>query len=367
MQRIEFTPWLKTKALHLLNQSITSLNSLINEQTQIYKKEQVEYATETIPIDYLQFQLNRLLDSFKSNLLFEFHQASFNRKFICHHKIPIDKPIKLDNPLPSTLLEKAKIMAIAPLVQNLPQLAFLDIETDGLDISSSNILQVAIIKPIIHSQHDSLHHIMSWSRYFIPYEGYTEQDNKALHINHIGNDQLYGAFTMEEAASYIAHLLKDTIIIGYNINNFDIPILQRHLKAENCNLMHKFSIDLYPACWKNKKQKLQDALATYNIQPNENPHCALADAKCCIDLLSELIDKNELPNTEEDLLNLYNQPNNIWQHFKTLKIIEINSENSSYSHLLYSTPPSTQTIKRQLSESFLAQQKSMYKKLKTNE
>jgi DNA polymerase III epsilon subunit-like protein len=345
MQYTEFTSWFESKALLLLKQSIATLNNTIDQQTQIHKKEHIKNITNDLPNEYLEFQVTRCLESFKSNLLCELQQATCKRKFFTQDKYPVDMPIRLYSKR-TTLLEKAKLFAMAHTLENLPQLAFLDLETDGVNVQTTNILQVAIVKPIIHSKHDSLHQYKTWSSYIMPYLNYNEKDNGAFHINHIGDKELCSGPLMEDAAEYISELLKDTVIVGYNVNNFDIPILKRHLNAYEHPLHHKFSIDLYPACWKNKKQKLNDATLAYNLQSNPNPHDALADANCCVDLLSELIERNELPNNEEDLLDLFNSPNNIWQHFNKYKIIQVNEDHQSYSHLLYNTPPTTQQLKR---------------------
>src|SRR6266852_2763243 len=103
-------------------------------------------------------------------------------------KHSIDKPLKLLTG--NTLMQKAQMTAAAHVLHFLPQLAFLDIETDGTDINTANILQVAIIKPVIDPEHDSLSYFTTWSAYTLPWEGYTEKDNKAFHINHIGKEQL---------------------------------------------------------------------------------------------------------------------------------------------------------------------------------
>jgi len=261
-------------------------------------------------------------------------------------KKPIDKPIKFNTR--NTLMQRAKLTAVAHALHSLPQLAFLDIETDGTDINTANILQVAIIKPVIDPEHDSLSYFTTWSSYTLPWEGYTEKDNKAFHINHIGDKQLEKAIDIDDALMHIVFHLCHTVIVGYNVNKFDIPILKRHCDLFNEPLLYKYSIDLYPAIWKNKRQKLEDAIKAYNLPVNSNPHDAIADASCCIDLLSEVIERNELPNNEEDILELFSSSQNIWQNYGKNKIIDVNPDNKNYSHLLYQTPASS--LKRKLSQ-----------------
>ena len=85
------------------------------------------------------------------------------------------------------------------------------------------------------------------SIYVLPWKGYTEIDNDALKINHIGNKKLKIAIITEEALKLAANHLSHTVIMRYNVNNFDIPILQRHFKKYNLSLLHKYFIDLYLA------------------------------------------------------------------------------------------------------------------------
>jgi len=302
-----------------------------------------------LPIDYLQYQAERYINFFKTSLLSELQQACFNKKFTMKVKCPIDKPIKLL--ASNTLMQRAKISAVSHVLQSLPQLAFLDIETDGTNIQTANILQIAIVKPKIDSEHDTLSYITTWSSYVLPWEGYTQKNNTAYHINHIGDEQLKSALDIEEALMHAVYHLCHTVIVGYNVNQFDIPILKRHCDQHNEPLLYKFSIDLFPAIWKNKKQKLGDAIDAYNLPHNTNPHDATADASCCLELLSEILERHELPNNEDALLELFNSPQNTWQHYGRPKIINVNPDHKDYSHLLYQTPQTSQNnLKRKLSQ-----------------
>ena len=341
----EFSTWFQTNAIQQLQQSLEQFNHLMDEQVQVHKTE-YNPSTDQIPPEYLEYQVEKCLNAFKTNLLSQLQQACFTKKFTIGPKNPIEKPIKLFNK--TSLMERAKLSASAHILQALPQLAFLDIETDGTNINTANILQVAIVKPVVDLEHDTLSYLTSWSRYILPWEGYSQKDNKAYHINHIGDKELESALEIEEAIYDIAYHLENTVIVGYNVNQFDIPIIKRHLEKYQEPLLYKYSIDLYPAIWKNKKQKLEDAIKAYNLPINSNPHDAKADASCCMDLLYEVIERNELPGTEEEQLELFSSPYNIWQHFKKLKVIDINPNHKDYSHLLYPTP--TSSLKRKLSE-----------------
>src|SRR5712691_173698 len=341
----EFSTWFQAKAIQQLKQSMDQFNQLMDEQIQLYKTESKPSTDQILP-EYLEYQVERCLSAFKTSLLSELQQACFSKKFTIGIKNPIEKPVRLFTN--NTLMQKAKLSASAHILQALPQLAFLDIETDGTNINTANILQIAIVKPIVDLEHDNLSYITSWSSYILPWEGYGQKDNKAYHINHIGDKELEKALDIEEAVFDIGYHLENTVIVGYNVNQFDIPIIKRFCEKYQEPLLYKYSIDLYPAIWKDKKQKLGDAIKAYNLPINLNPHDATADASCCIDLLYEIIERNELQGNEEELLELFNSQQNIWQHFKKLKVIDINPNHKDYSYLLYPTP--TSSLKRKLSE-----------------
>ena len=315
-----FTKWFEVKANSLFKETLQNIFESMDEQVQLHNK---GYSTDkhNIPIDYLEYQIEHHFQRLKHRLLEHTIFKACGTNFTFKNKSPINKPVMLNND--NSMLQLAMLARSAHHLESLPQLAFLDIETDSVRVDTANILQVAIIKPIIDPTHESLHHFKSWVEYVSPYTGYTKEQNTAYEINKIGNKQLASAKPMRELSSIISEQLKNTIIVGYNCNSFDIPILKRHLEANDSQLLHKFSIDLYPACWKDKKQNLAAALDAYNIQQNPNPHDAKADASCCIDLLFELINNNILPPNEEELVTLFITQNNTWRS-KNLKVVEIN-------------------------------------------
>ena len=345
----DFSKWFHSKALQHLKHSLQQLNKIMDEQIQSYKMEEDIHPFDSIPPEYLKFHAESCINSFKINLLSELEKTCFNKKFSFDLKNPIDEPIKLKTK--NTLMQRAQMPLIASSLHSLPQLAFLDIETDGTNIRTANILQISIIKPIINIDHNSLSYFKTWSSYIKPWEDYSQIDNKAYHINHIGDKELENAIYIDEALINVTCQLLDTVIVGYNIHGFDLPIIKRDCEIYNEYLDYKYSIDLYPAIWKDKKQTLKDAIKAYNVPLNPNPHDATADASCCIDLLSEMIERNELPNNEEDLLDLFTSPNNLWQHhYGTKKVIETNPNNEDYAHLHPYLPTPASSLKRKLSQ-----------------
>ena len=344
---IDFNPWFNNMASKYYYEAMDDLFDTISKQVQIHNKEYNPDKTYNLPLNYLEHQIEKCFDQMKANALSELKTTSFNKTFTTKTPQPAFIPILL-NTTNITMFQIAKIAEASQHMEAIPSLAFLDLETDGLNIETANILQIAIIIPVINSQYESLHYFKTWSSYVKPHEGYKQIDNSAYHINHIGDKELETAPSLYEICQEVENLLKNKIIIGYNCNSFDIPILKRHLERNDCQLPHKFSIDLFPACWKNKKQTLADAIKAYNLKPNPNPHDALADASCCIDLLLKLIEEKELPNNEEELLDLYSSSKNTW-HKRKINVIEFN-QNFLVNHRSSDTPNTTSALKRRYSQ-----------------
>src|SRR5712691_3970699 len=76
--------------------------------------------------------------------------------------------------------------------------------------------------------------------YILPWEGYGQKDNKAYHINHIGDKELEKALDIEEAVFDIGYHLENTVIVGYNVNQFDIPIIKRFCEKYQEPLLYKY-------------------------------------------------------------------------------------------------------------------------------
>jgi DNA polymerase III alpha subunit (gram-positive type) len=318
---INFTLWFEAMATKQFKMTIKHLFKLLDEQTQLHTKEFRPTQPSELPMEYLEYQIKYWFQDLAHKVYFETISQPYPTKYHIINKHPLKKPVMLNTN--NSMIQIAKLSREITHYDSLPQLAFVDIETDALSIDTANILQVAIIKPMIHQQH-SMDHYKSWNKFILPYQGYNQKDNKAYNINQIGDKQLATAIPLSDVTNTISELLKNTVIVGYNCNSFDIPILKRHLETHSSQLLHKFSIDLYPACWKNKKQNLASAIDQYNLMMNPNPHDALADASCCIDLLFALVNNHELPGSENELLDLSTKPENSWNNRK-LKVIDVNT------------------------------------------
>jgi DNA polymerase III epsilon subunit-like protein len=317
---LEVMPWLIKTAIKDLEEHLDQIYSSLDEHTQILNKKFDPDNHTTLPQDYFELLLSRNLDNFKISIMETVKLKGYDKTFTMRNVQPIKKAVML-NKESDSLLDMVRLENISYYLQGFPQLAFLDIETDSVNIDTANILQVAIIKPVLDSNHTSLNHLETFNQYILPHPKYKQKDNLAYHVNKIGDKELSMAKPMSLVSDTISSFISNTIIVGYNSNKFDIPILKRHLEANNAQMFHRLSLDLYPACWKNSKQNLSSALEAHN-ETNFKPHDAASDASCCIELLTALLKKYMIPSNEEELICLFKQPRNTWKN--NLKVVEIN-------------------------------------------
>jgi uncharacterized protein YprB with RNaseH-like and TPR domain len=188
---------------------------------------------------------------------------------------------------------------------------FLDTETDGLNVHKNNILSICMIT--INMQPNPLYSDKPTEHLYLikPHQNYTiDQNSTASQIHKISQMNLNkNGLNLKIIGPTIVNLLTNKIIVGFNINSFDIPILRNNLKKHNITLPPLQTIDLYQAHYKLIKHNLQTALKNLNCYPipTNLQHTANADADACIRLLAEFTKKLKLP-TNKDSYNLSHMP-----------------------------------------------------------
>ena len=207
------------------------------------------------------------------------------------------------------------------------QLAFLDLETDSLDIQSANILQISLIKIQIEERSTTPFIIQDIiTTYVKPYEGYTiNESNPSFKINKITQQTIDQAPLFKQIASTISDGSVMKTIVGFNINQFDIPILKRHLHKFGEEPGWTHTIDTAQAFWKYYPSTLTNALKTLGIKDTFQIHNAKYDNLACIHILQNLIQNKHIPDNPKDFLNFIHQDTN-----KTRRSHIIEKNNSSH-------------------------------------
>jgi DNA polymerase III epsilon subunit-like protein len=226
----------------------------------------------------------------------------------------------IDNIVPSDhLLNTSNQKLLESAFGNFTRLAFVDLETDGLRTDQANILQIAISIPWFKQQRFEV-----FNTFTKPYEGYEIDINSAAYkTNKITQNDINKAPIFAKIAQEIAHVLGGVTIVGFNIHNFDIPILKRHLAANKIETSWTFTIDLAQVYWKNHSLNLSSALKEYQLDPIVDAHNALSDASACVRLMAAMVNCQQLPQSNKEIMNFIDGPQSNGR-YPNSKIITIN-------------------------------------------
>jgi uncharacterized protein YprB with RNaseH-like and TPR domain len=197
---------------------------------------------------------------------------------------------------------------------------FVDTETDGLSTYKSNLFSICLtsIKATDHHTFPltSKEHLF----YIKPNNSYSvNTDNQAYKINQISQTTLNSkGISLSSIASLILDLLTSRIVVGFDINSFDIPIIRNNVKRINITLPPLMTIDLYQAHHKIAKHDLSSALKDLRcyLIAQDSLHSANGDADACIRLLTAFTKDLQLPLTKNSYLS-HNNINNTHQIFQT--------------------------------------------------
>lgn len=326
---------------NIINNTTTSLISeleiqLISDTHTLFNERKIKHKHKNIQIQQAHFQhnVNILLDKFQSNIKTAVQNLAnqpptltLNMSLLktTPHLFKHTKwePSTL-NSSPKTLLQITSHDMIYNQLKDLQNnIIFIDTETDGLNTYKNNILSICLTtikmeQNILHSSNPQEHHF-----YIKPNKDYKINPNcPASQVHKISQTTLnQKGHYLTEIGPTIIKLLANKIAVGFNINNFDIPMIRNNLQRHNINLPPIKTIDLYQAHHKLIKHDLQSALKDllcYPI-PNHLQHSANADTDACIRLLAALTDKLNLPTNLNSYLNTHTQNYNKHSIFNTSK------------------------------------------------
>jgi DNA polymerase III epsilon subunit-like protein len=168
-------------------------------------------------------------------------------------------------------------------------LAFIDIETTGLNILEHEILEIGCIV--------TNHKLKILKEFEIKIKPeHLEKANKtSMKINHYDEEKWKNAYPLEKALKFFSLKVKNCIMIGQNVA-FDSAFLEYNFaKLKMVNTLHYHRLDTISIAWakfnKDKKFKhfsLREMCRYFSIE-NENPHSALSDARATYELYKKLM------------------------------------------------------------------------------
>jgi len=171
-----------------------------------------------------------------------------------------------------------------------------DVETTGVNIKIDRVVQFAAV---ILQRGVKPQAIQSYINpgFSIPAE--------ATAVHGITDDDVKDAPTFSSVAESIKNILSDAIIIGYNGNRYDIPLLDEEFRRSGVEFDIKSleSIDPYLIFVKNEPRDLSAAYKRFVGTELTGAHDAMVDTIATIQILTGQADEYEsVPNTISELV-----------------------------------------------------------------
>ncbi len=182
------------------------------------------------------------------------------------------------------------------MLQLIRPIAFLDLETTGVNLSTDRIVEIAIIK-INPDQTRVVKRKLINPEMAIP--------QQSIDIHGITNEMVKDAPTFKQAGNEIKQFLDNCDLGGYNSNRFDIPMLmEEFLRAGmDVDLSSRRMIDVQHIFYTMEPRTLTAAYRFYCQKELENAHSAEADVDATIDVLMSQVEKyQQLGNTVDSIL-----------------------------------------------------------------
>jgi len=174
-------------------------------------------------------------------------------------------------------------------------LAFIDLETTGINVSKDKIIEIAIIKILPDGTRQSKVKRINPE---IPIPPESSQ------IHGITNEDLKNSPTFREVANELRQFLAGCDLAGYNSNRFDIPMLvEEFLRVgQNLETSGRVFIDVQRIFHLMEKRTLEAAYKFYCQKDLQDAHSAEADAVATFEILEAQINRyNDLVNEVEAL------------------------------------------------------------------
>ncbi|GAB3018098.1 3'-5' exonuclease [Niabella terrae] len=181
------------------------------------------------------------------------------------------------------------------MLQITKPIAFIDLETTGVNLGTDRIVEIAIVKILP----DGTRNV---KRKLIHPEMPIPQSSSDIHG--ITDEMVKEAPTFKQAAQELKQFLADCDLAGYNSNRFDIPLLiEEFLRAEvEFDMKGRRLLDVQNIFYKMEPRTLSAAYKYYCGKDLEDAHSAEADATATFEVLQAQLERYpELGNTVDTI------------------------------------------------------------------
>lgn len=184
-------------------------------------------------------------------------------------------------------------------------LAFIDLETTGINVASDRIVEIAILKLLPNGDREMKSMRINPT---IPIPALVTK------IHGISDADVKDSPTFKQAAPMLYKYIEACDLAGYNSNKFDVPLLaEEFLRAEMEFDVTKIKlIDVQNIFHKMEQRTLVAAYLFYCGRPLENAHAADADITATWEILEAQLERyKELKNDVDFLSDFSSRSNNV--------------------------------------------------------
>lgn len=174
-------------------------------------------------------------------------------------------------------------------------IAFLDLETTGINISSDRIVELSVLKISPNGKEE-------WMSTRVNPEMPIPPRSTAIHG--ISDNDVTGSPTFKEVAKNLANFLEGCDLAGYNAIKFDIPVLAEEFLRVNIdfNFIKRKYVDVQVIFHKKEQRTLSAAYLFYCKKELEGAHSSKVDTAATFEILKSQLDRyNDLENDIEKL------------------------------------------------------------------
>ncbi len=182
------------------------------------------------------------------------------------------------------------------MLQLIRPIAFIDLETTGVNLSKDRIVEIAIVKLMPDGTRVSKRKIIN-PQMPIP--------QSSSDIHGITDEMVKDAPTFKEVANEIKQFLDNCDLGGYNSNRFDIPLLmEEFLRSDiDIDLSAMRMVDVQHIFYTMQPRTLAAAYEFFCNKPLQNAHSAEIDINATIEVFeAQLVKYEQLGNSVESIL-----------------------------------------------------------------
>ena len=180
-------------------------------------------------------------------------------------------------------------------------LAFIDVETTGLDPDKHELIEIGCVlaRQISQEGKGSRLEFIEEFEYKIFPEHLEDADPESLMINGFTAERWGNAILLEDAMKRFSEKVRGASFVAHNVS-FDLAFIEKALKKSGVkNTMHHHKIDTislaFAILYHNpevQKFSLRSLCEFFGIQ-NENAHTALSDARATFEVYKRLLGLNQ--------------------------------------------------------------------------